>query len=330
MKKSVISSGYIYVLLLGLILVIGTQRALAQPFFETTWATALGQSNNAVLDGGNWDSNESNGDYVNVQSISGPGLPSELRNLNMATVSLDAPNGGYYMAVENVNTNTASDFYYRFYLRVKPAIGFRYGQLHPWQDFQDLPRGGLSTNFYIGIVSVDSTTWRPGFWTYVPQAPGMPTEFSVYDSAFGGPEPEDHLQVNQWYRIEGHIRYLNRVTSGSGIPYAETIYTLRIYDAQNRQVISSEDLRGELCNQGNCTYNTLQSYYDQGHHFRFRATSSTFTMGVNDPAPSHGQAEIYDMTAMAFSNTGWIGAYSGDGPTPDTQVPARPLNLRIE
>lgn len=328
MKKTVFKVTYTYayyILLLGLSLAIGAKCALAQPFFESTWATALGESDNAVTDGGNWDGNGGNGDYVNVKPISGPGLPSELANLNMATVSLNGED--WQMVVENVNTDTASDFYFRYYLRVKPAIGFQYGSLHPWQDFQDLP-DGQSTNFYIGISSVNTTYWVPGFWTYAPQASGMPSRFGVRNSLEGGPAPEDQLQVNRWYRIEGHLRYLNRVLSGGGMPYAETIYTIRIFDDQNQQVMSSDDFRGELCDGSGCTYHTLRSYYDQGQRFRFRATSSTFTMGVNGPAMASGHAEIYDMTAVAFSNTGWIGAYGG-GANPDTQAPARPMNLQI-
>lgn len=330
-KRLVIRSFYAsccYALVLGGSLAIFAQSALAQPFFESTWATALGQSDNAIRDGGNWDAADGNGDYVNVKRISGPGLPTELANLNMATVSMNGSQG-WQSVGENVNTNTASDFYYRFYLRVKPTIGFQYGSLHPWQDFQDLP-GGLSTNFYIGISSVNTTTWRPAFWTYAQQEAGVPDRFGVYSPAFGGPAPADQLQVNRWYRIEGHIRYLNRVSSGGAFPYAETIYNIRIYNDQNQQVLSNEDFTGELCNGSGCTYNSLQSYYNQGHRFRFRATSSTFTMGTNGPATATGQGEIYDMTAMAFSNTGWIGAYGGAGGGPsDTQVPAPPRNLQV-
>lgn len=332
-EKRLITKGiYVYitcVLSLGLNLVVSANFALAQPFFESTWSTALGQSNNAVLDGGNWDRTErNNGDYVNIKSISGPGLPSELANLNMATASMDGERGSF-LVIKDVNTNTASNFYYRFYIRVKPTIGFQYGQMHSWQDFEDLP-SGLSMNFYFTIGSVNRTTWRPAFASYAQQEPGVPTDFLVYDAAFGGPEPQDHLQVNRWYRIEGHIQYLNRVTPGGGLPYAETLYTIRIFDDQNRQVMSNEDFRGEFCDNGNCTYNTLSSYYDQGRRFRFRAESSTFTMGSIGPAGATGQGEIYDMTAMAFSNTGWIGAYGGGGATPDTQVPAPPSNLRID
>ena len=287
--------------------VMGSQCTDAQTFFESTWAAALGNSDNAVRDGGNWDINEGNGTYVEVRPISGPDLPIELANLNMATVSLDGDQG-WQMIVENVNTNTADDFYFRYYIRVKPADGFQYAQLHPWQDFQDLP-DGLSTNFYFGISTVNSSIWRPAFWTYAEQEEGMPVQFGVIDAAFGGPEPEDQLKVNEWYRIEGHLHYVNRVSIGSGIPYAETIYSLRIFDNQNNQVLSNEDLRGEFCDASGCTYHTLQSYYDQGYHFRFRSTSSTFTMGVNSPAGASGQGEIYDMAAAAFSNTDWVGMH---------------------
>ena len=322
LKRFPLVAGALCALMVG-----SVSDVVAQPFFESTWATALGQSDNAVRDGGNWDSNGGNGQFIDIQPISGPSLPTELNGVNMAQVSMDGATG-WQMVVENVNTNTASNFYYRFYVRVKAANGFQYGSLHPWQDFQDLS-GGLSTNFYIGVSTVDSQTWRPAFWSYLPQASDGPSRFGVRSPAFGG--PAEQLLVDRWYRVEGHMQYTNRVTSGGGIPYVDTIYNIRIYDDQNRQVISSANFTAEICDGSGCSYSySLQAHNDAGNRFRFRSGSSTFTMGVNSPAGASGQAPIYDMTAVAFSNSGWIGQFGGGGNPPDVTSPSAPTGLQVE
>lgn len=304
------------------IMICAASLSHAAPFFESSWQTATGTSQQAVTDGGNWDrlgTNDPN--MIDIQSVSGPGLPAELQGLNMVTAYLNGNTGWAMLTKENVGTDTVDDFYWRFYLRVKTPTNISYGMLHAWQDFENID--ARSMNFYIGVVGVyPDGRWSPGFWSYAPQTEIGASTFGIDNSI----APNKRLYLDKWYLIEGHIQYLSR--DGA---VARTRYDIRFFDpliSTETPILTNEEFNALNCS-GSCYGSTLKSHYDAGERWYFRSISTTFGIGNNGPATASGQGPLYDMTGFALSHDGWIGPLGGNGGPSDPTPLAAPSGLRI-
>lgn len=285
----------------GLLTGLSAPSVAHAQFFESTWQTATGTSEQAVTDGGAWDRWETNSpDMLAVGSLTDPGAAAELAGLNMVTASLGDDTGWVMVTKDDVGTDSVDDFYWRMYLRVHDTDNV-YGMLHPFQDFES--EGAASMNFYIGIAGVTPEgRWSPYLASYAEQPEIGTGTFSILEEF----TPELMLHTGRWYRLEGHIAYLSREGEAT-----RTTYDIHIFDpevSQTEPVVTSDDFRAGSCT-GPCYGSTLKSFYDQDQRLYFRSTSTTFTIGNNGPFGGVGTEPLYDVTALALSHDGWIGPY---------------------
>ncbi len=251
---------------------------VAKPYFETSWNYATGSGAGALCDGGKWDMAKT----PSIMEVATGGLFGN----NLLSVWLDGENWGGACKF-NVPTNTGSDFYYRFYVRVHAPIGFGYAYMH---GLAESNTGGGDANFYMGIYEVSTNAWSAYFATYYSQPEGM-------DQYFVSPKT---FAFEQWFRIEGHVHWVNH----SAI--APTQYEIRIYDINNALVCAPKDLMGTTSGK------SLQSFYDAGKRYYQAGNVTSWKMGNNGPASATGsKGKMYDLCCVAFANDNWIGPFTG-------------------
>lgn len=240
----------------------------AGTYFETSWNTALGNSELALTDG------------YRFTGVTGANLlkaeTGGIAGNNLLGVWLNDQQYGHSY-VMRLPIMDYPDFYYRFYVRVYPKNGISYPNFHGIQNFdQNDP-----TNFYFSVRDHGaSSTWNVAIGTYAAQPENMDKHYSAGGFAF-----------NQWYRVEGHIRWYSHADWA-----APTKWELKMYDASNNLVLDESKLIGMS------TGVSLKAYYDQGKKYYLQGKTSTWSMGNNGPAGGTGQGRIHDISAVALGN----------------------------
>lgn len=294
------------------LLCLAPATASAEPFFESVWEGQQGTSQDAVTDGGAWDRRETNDEsLVEIRPIDGPGTPIELEGLNMASVTHRGPSAWSMVTKEDVGTDSVEHFYWRMYLRVSSDTNTSWGNVHPFQDFENEDGVDASMNFYIGLSTrtPDRSGWAPYFSSYADQTETIASNFTLTEE-----EADEFLATDKWYRLEGHIEYLDRQDDDR----ARTLYEMRVFDPEgdpDTPVLTERDLVAANCS-GDCYGTRLGEHYDAGERWYYRSSSTTFTIGTNGPAASTGEGPLYDVTAVALAHDTWIGPYGAPAPDP--------------
>ena len=299
--------------------------------FESSWNTAVGASEEAVTDGGTWPKvgNRDKGVFeVKKDGVAGNNYMhfriSLFRRSRIGQWS--GPWGGHWGGVWGpVNGLVESEHtYFRYYQRTYPHTDYRYGNGHFVQDFHYRVPGTTgrsetdgSQNVFGGVQAVEEEHWRPYICsTRRTEDP----EYKQYEYQFFTTGRTPDLDVNRWYRIEGHVRWLEHTRA------SRTVWDMRIYDDRGELVKASRDwtphYQGEL---------NLEEYFKSGRFIYAEGRDPTWFMCYNDPAslrlvredanPKPGDgAPSHDFCALQIRNDQWCGRVEGDV-TPDAEAP---------
>ncbi len=244
--------------------------ASAQTVFESSWNRALGVSQLALSDGGRWE---------DVEDKDNPGLirviPDGVAENNALRVRLD-DQADPHLTAFGVGSANVSDWYWRVYVKVH--AGCVVGNLHGIQ------HGVPSIHLYVGIKASGAV---PGFW----QVYMFPHTF--FFGEFAG--PDNVLELDRYYRFESHWHF---VTPGSTLSDVQIEY--RVYDDQDILLFTENEMTAEY------TIATLASASASGVLLA-DATRDDWFMGNNGPASGGGPCDLYDVSAFASSNAGWLG-----------------------
>ena len=293
--------------------------------FESSWNTAVGASEEAVTDGGTWPKvgNREKG----VFEVKKGGVADN--NYMHFRISLfrrrqigqwSGPWGGHWGGVWGpVKGMVESEHtYFRYYQRTYPHTDYRYGNGHFVQDFHyEVPGTNGSQNVFGGVQAVEGEHWRPYICsTRRTEDP----EYKQYEYQFFTTGRTPDLDVNRWYRIEGHVRWLEHTRA------SRTVWDMRIYDDRGELIKTSRDwtphYRGE---------HNLEEYFKSGRFIYAEGRDPTWFMCYNDPAslrlvredanPKPGDgAPSHDFCALQIRNDRWCGPVEGDT-TPDGEAP---------
>ena len=299
--------------------------------FESSWNTAVGISKEAVTDGGKWPKAKGNHEkpVIEVKKDGVAGNNYIHYRISIArrparAVKRAGPWGGRWGGVWGpVKGMVESEHtYFRYYQRTYPRREhYHYGNGHFVQDFHyRLPgtkgrsRTERTQNVYGGVQRVEGKHWRPYICSVRRRQDPKHKRFE-YQFYTTGRTPD--LDVNRWYRMEGHIRWLEHKEA------SRTVWDMRVYDDKGKLVKTSKDwtphYRGTL---------NLDEFFKSGRFIYAEGRDPTWMMCYNDPIlrnfpegakvgdgrPSH------DFSALEIRNDRWCGRVKGDV-TPDAEAP---------
>ncbi|KPL00373.1 MAG: hypothetical protein AMK75_05520 [Planctomycetes bacterium SM23_65] len=299
--------------------------------FESSWNAAVGISKEAVTDGGKWPKAKGNHEKpvieVKKDGVAGNNyihFRISIARRPARAVERAGPWGGRWGGVWGpVKGMVESEHtYFRYYQRTYPPTEYyNYGNGHFVQDFHyQLPgtKGGSPTdrtqNVYGGVQAIKGKHWRPYICSVRRTRDPLHKRFE-YQFFTTGRTPD--LDINRWYRIEGHIRWLEHKEA------SRTVWDMRVYDDKGELVKTSKDwtphYRGTL---------NLDGYFKSGRFIYAEGRDPTWMLCYNDPIlrnfpegakvgdgrPSH------DLCAFQVRNDRWCGSVKGDK-TPDAEPP---------
>lgn len=344
MKGRVFSlvTGLLFILLIGvMIFSCGYKPGIpgVDLYFESSWESASGKSDLAVMDNGLWDSRETTGGIQYVEVISelkapGGNMIYPVDGDNMLSIGA---NGDYYENIEMNNYIRMEDehTYLRFYMLVlKPDLPK--GGLHGIQDLSCSLDGAGSVNFWVYHISigldphnplVEEDNWYVGFAfrDYFNAILPVP-DYSVNDYFGNGhymwpdsweaevrmwPEESDYqdeaLDFYRWYRFETHVHWLAEKNSST-----PALYYMRIYDDDNNLVIDENNIYSDAYDgQWQPVVKSLKELYSvdndaEGRRLYINALHDCLMLGTNG-FDSGDEPRLYLVDDLAMSSKGWIG-----------------------
>ena len=292
-------------------------------YFESSWETATGKSDNALLDGDRWTDYTSGGiEYMEVISELELDTPNgrvtvyPVDGNNMLSIGAD---GSCYenVRIENFIRTEDEHTYMRFYMMMlAPSIPT--SNLHGIQDVYCHSLYPGSFNFWVFHPLLDSfdNGWKIGF---------------VFRSAFYGSNPEmldyfnngrsmwadsweswfeideQRLDYYRWYRVEIHIHWLAEKSENTPM-----LYYMHVYDDTDTLVVDNNNLYTwgfDYAYQNvRKSVNELYSIGDdaEGRRFFVDAMHNCIMFGVNGNGCGN-EPRLYLIDEVAFSSDGWIG-----------------------
>ncbi len=249
--------------------------ASAEVLFESSWNAATGNSNTALSDGGRWTvSNNGDADQLTI-------IPNGVGGNNALRVKMEGLADPHVRKESGVGPRNTSDWYFRLYVKV---LDCNTSNLH---GIQTPPP---SDHLFVGVRNTTSTHWRPYMF---------PSSRGALHDEFSG--PSNVLARNRWYRVEQHWALSSPNSSNSPV----TIQ-VRFYDDAGNLVMDESDFDDE---QGG---GTLAAFNSRGS-LRANASLDGWFMGNNGPAAAGGtNCNLYDISAFATSNSGWLGPVAGE------------------
>ena len=332
--------------LLLLVVVVCTEEATAQdeapeakpakttvPYgvlFKSSWNTAVGISKEAVTDGGKWPKAKGNHEKPVIEvkkgGVAGNNYMHYRINIrprkgkNAAQHPWGSSWGGVWGPVKGMVESEHT--YFRYYQRAYPHTDYSYSNGHFAQDFHYRVPGTTgrsstdsSQNVYGGVQALKGKHWR----TYICSSRRRyDPDFKRFEYQFFTTGRTPDLDVSRWYRIEGHIRWLEHKEA------SRTVWDMRVYDDKGKLVKTSKDwtahYRGTL---------SLDGYFKSGRFIYAEGRDPTWFMCYNDPLsvkavkkdPKAGDvAPSHDFCALEVRNDRWCGRVKGDE-TPDAEAP---------
>ena len=273
--------------------------------FWSDWMAATGTSDQAINDGGKWDwvhGNDASASTTAIEVV--PGGPGGLNMLRTWVRVIPNGSSGYASRWSGAGSDFAwlaaeDDVYWRFYARVHPQDNFTYANGHFVQDIHGGGELDGSQNHYWGVQHVNGDVWRSYAFSH-PHG-----EYYSEICPFYAPTSPYAMNIGQWYRFEGHIRYLDHAK------FSRTIYEMRIYDLDGNLIADTSDF--STCG------GSLQDWYDSGKYWIVEGRDPTWMMGFNGPiingpnggTPTDGLS--HDYAAFEMRNDRWVG--------PDPRIP---------
>ena len=315
-------------------------RETANTYFDSNFETATGRSNEALLDGGKWDS-YTDGDLGYMEVVTEVETPDgtiyPIEGNNMLNV------GGGGNRYENITVNEFlrpedEHTYLRFYMNVLRPESDSYPvgiQMHGIQDLcedsvrdpSDPDRLAGSTNVYLHHSSFDELGWRAGFgFETVPRdadrdyfgnglflgtADTTQKFYIPYEDPTLPSEVDcDKLDYYKWYRYEYHIQWLDEKSAAT-----PAIFEIRIYDDTNTLVKDNRTMYTEWYDG---VYNNLShiqsldelySFDDdsRGRRIYINGLNRCIMFGANGTTSVPDAPNLYLVDKVSFGSEGWIG-----------------------
>ena len=251
----------------------------AAVLWESDWSNSTGNSSDALLDGGEWDSIMDNNDVLYVVDSSGLGFPAGMQNV--LRWSIPQGSAGKMVHVEGnwAAPGVGDSLYYRWYHLSTVADGE--------------PAGGMQMHW----LQASSLAWL-----FLSRAPSAARQLMSLDVLLNYPDNRFYWQntssiaqqlTNQVYRFE---MKLLRTSSTQGN------VSLRVYDGNNNLIADSDDWLNDNLN-SLTNRNIIINLSDADYH--------TFEIGNNDVNAASAATGYMYAGGFAVCDTTWCGPYSG-------------------
>ena len=249
----------------------------AAVLWESDWSNSTGNSSDALLDGGEWDSIMDNNDVLYVVDSSGLGFPAGMQNV--LRWSIPQGSAGKMVHVEGnwAAPSVGDSLYYRWYHLSTVADGE--------------PAGGMQMHW----LQASSLAWL-----FLSRAPSTARQLMSLDVLLNYPDNRFYWQntssiaqqlTNQVYRFE---MKLLRTSSTQGN------VSLRVYDGNNNLIADSDDWLNDNLN-SLTNRNIIINLSDADYH--------TFEIGNNDVNAASAATGYMYAGGFAVCDTTWCGAY---------------------
>jgi hypothetical protein len=258
--------------------------------FSSSWATATGNSSNAVTDGGNFNDAGYCGrdDILSVVSASSVGFT---RSTNVFAVAMRGDNGCGQVQRLDAYPLGQSHWGRMYFRNDETQMG---GSIHNWSynfvgDIQLIffNRQAVSGGWVLEVrLGAD---WPYGTWK-LQTGPGT----DVFNP------PLVVLSHQTWYRYEWHVEFIDSATRYRFYPRLYTEAGTLLYDESNFYQESTPT-------QGTAT---LSSWYAAGNSFAFSDLELMRNIGIGNEGrvPSPNSGEFWYVGNFAISTSDWIGA----------------------
>jgi hypothetical protein len=292
-------------------------------YFESSFETATGKSDNALLDGGIWTDHTTGGiEYMEVLSelvintSDGTVTVHPVDGNNMLSIGA---NGNEYenVRVENYIREEDEHTYMRFYMMML-APNIPVSNLHGIQDiYCHLSHPG---SFYFWVfhplLNLYENGWKIGFVFRSPYYSSNPEMLDYFNNgcSMWGNSWEAWFEIDgqrldyyRWYRIETHIHWLSEKSENTPV-----LYYMRVYDDTKTLVVDNNNLYTWGFDYAYQNVRTsVNELYSIGNDFRGRrffvdATHNCLMFGVNGNGCGD-EPRLYLIDKVSFSSDDWIG-----------------------